>query len=236
MVSFVAQKTFNCRGPDKWHEAYDCRTGQNILFRVLPHLLPADNPQQAELASNVGVHGNCNCRECKVGGTDDDRETNEGYHAHFEVQSMTARTTEETIETIRQQIEAACLGQMDVVKELQTKTGVKDTIAIYWVETLVGMAKEKQKVISSDLKVQDRHLRGLKGTDREDMKDKIREEIKSLDPHRDTTVEILHTFLLGLIKYIFYETHKPWDKKKDHIFAARLHSSSTNGLSLLLQW
>ncbi|KAF7371507.1 hypothetical protein MVEN_00005500 [Mycena venus] len=47
---------------DKYHEAYDCQLEQEILFRVFAHALPADNPQQAESASNAGVHANLWCR------------------------------------------------------------------------------------------------------------------------------------------------------------------------------
>ncbi|KAJ6552710.1 hypothetical protein B0H10DRAFT_1659115, partial [Mycena sp. CBHHK59/15] len=35
-------------GSDKYHNVYDCKLEQDILFRVFAHVLPADNPQQAE--------------------------------------------------------------------------------------------------------------------------------------------------------------------------------------------
>jgi hypothetical protein len=37
---------------------------------------------------------------------------------------------------------------------------------------------------------------------------------------------------LGTDKYLWHETNKAWDKKKDELFAIRLQSSSTDGLSL----
>lgn len=55
---------------------------------------------------------------------------------------------------------------------------------------------------------------------------------QGLNPHRDTPCEILHTVELGNDKYIWHETNKVWDKKKDAQFAIRLQSSSTDGLSL----
>lgn len=53
-----------------------------------------------------------------------------------------------------------------------------------------------------------------------------------LDPHKDSPVEILHTFELGDDKYIWHETNKVWEKKKDEQFAIRLQALSTDGLSL----
>lgn len=56
--------------------------------------------------------------------------------------------------------------------------------------------------------------------------------LKGVDPHRDGTCEILHTYLLGNNKYVFYETNKGWDNKKLDLFATRLGSSSIDGLSI----
>lgn len=79
-----------CRRSDKWEVAYDCQLQQEILFRVLGHSLPADNPQQAQSASVVGSSGNMNCRYDEVGGTEAQCETDEGYHSHFQVQLLCA--------------------------------------------------------------------------------------------------------------------------------------------------
>lgn len=75
------------RDPTKYHEAYDCQLEQDILFRIFAHVLPADSPQQAESASNAGVHSNHWCRYDMAGGTAAERETDEGYHALFKVRT-----------------------------------------------------------------------------------------------------------------------------------------------------
>lgn len=71
--------------PGKYHQAYDCLLEQDILFRIDPHCLPADNPAQAESSSGSGAKSNYRCRYDKSGGTAAERETDEGYHAQFEV-------------------------------------------------------------------------------------------------------------------------------------------------------
>lgn len=53
--------------------------------------LPADNPQQSEQASHIGGNGNSKCRKCKVGGSHEDTESNEGYHAFYTVRNLSVR-------------------------------------------------------------------------------------------------------------------------------------------------
>jgi hypothetical protein len=58
---------------------------QEIIFQIHGHLLAADNPQQAEESSNAGANAHYWCRGDFTGGNDEHRESDEGYHALFEV-------------------------------------------------------------------------------------------------------------------------------------------------------
>lgn len=54
-----------------------------------------------------------------------------------------------------------------------------------------------------------------------------------LDVHQDTPVEILHTVLLGIVKYYWAQTFHIIDKaKKTSIFQARLGSFNIDGLNI----
>jgi hypothetical protein len=55
--------------------------------------------------------------------------------------------------------------------------------------------------------------------------------LEGLDPHADTPVEILHTWLLGNDKYIWHDTSKEWNKQQEELFATRLQASSLSGLT-----
>lgn len=68
-----------------WHTAYDCDIGEEVLFRILPHNFPADNPQQSETCSHIGLKGNFWCRRCYVGGTEVERASAEGYKKYYKV-------------------------------------------------------------------------------------------------------------------------------------------------------
>lgn len=50
-----------------------------ILFQVVPHILPGDNPQQSETASHISVKGNYNSWRDTVGGSEKDKEKTEVY-------------------------------------------------------------------------------------------------------------------------------------------------------------
>lgn len=54
-----------------------------------------------------------------------------------------------------------------------------------------------------------------------------------VDIHKDTPTEILHTLLLGVVKYLWSQTVSlVADQKAEAIFQARLHSLSSEGLNV----
>ncbi|KAH9920179.1 uncharacterized protein B0H18DRAFT_881265 [Fomitopsis serialis] len=260
-------------GPDHWIEAYDCAIKQDILFRVMPHIKPADNPQQSETCSHIGLKGNFFCRRCKVGGSAEEKESNEGYDALFTPGEP--RTPDETERVVKSQLFRACRGEREAVEELQTATGVKDRIAQFWIEVVLIRSQAERKQRISDKETRDSRLnaRSLKGDERKAMKEVIISEIQhetfqwlvqqpqhsydalpvdsplrkdvrrgdhynpllgvpGVDVHRDTSTEILHTYLVGEDKYVWHDTSHPWSKKEEQLFAQRLESSCIDGLSI----
>ncbi|KAJ7135192.1 hypothetical protein C8R43DRAFT_894348, partial [Mycena crocata] len=258
----------DCDG--QWSVAYDCELQREILFRLGIHLLPADNPQQAESTSTAGSSATLWCREDDSGGSATHRESDEGYHALYTPGQT--RTPEETITQIKEQIKAACLGNSSAVEALYQKTGVKDKIAVHWIGLLIEKARELQQERVFNRETRDPRLNDprIKGDERVDIKqgiiDAIQEELyawvllqpeegldgesrndpdlrpgvhfnvllrlRGLDPHRDSPCEILHTILLGEDKYAWHETTKVWTPGQGALFAARLQSSSLDGLNL----
>ncbi|KAJ7795971.1 hypothetical protein B0H14DRAFT_2391105 [Mycena olivaceomarginata] len=230
--------------PGAWHEAYDCELEQEILFEIIPHVLPADNPQQSETANHIGMGGNLGCRRDLTGGPKEHQESDHGYRALYA--PGVPRDKMGTVQIIRWQIWTACSGDKSAVETSYSQTGIKDKIAQHWIQTLLKCR---------------RSARLLKGDARKSVKQEILRMIQlelwdwvvsqpnesflllkvceyicspfsGLDPHQDTPVEILHTYLLGNDKYVWHDTTKDWDDKKEGIFAARLTSSSIQGLSI----
>ncbi|KXN84185.1 hypothetical protein AN958_12897 [Leucoagaricus sp. SymC.cos] len=257
---------------DEWHEAFDCQLHQEIIFQLYAHLFSGDNPMQAELADNTGQNSRWWCRSDESGGTKEERESDVGYHALYQI--PLARNPNKTVEIIIKQLQVAATGIQSAVDKLVTENGVKDRIASLWIPQLLERSnneqhtrieleatrdsrlsettnKKKQKQIKDTIKaeIQDDVLKWLftqpperyaqlpedsplRHTFRGGDHYNILFDVPGVDPHADTPCKILHTILLGIDKYIWMETSKKWNSKKDAEFEDRLSKVSIDGLTV----
>ncbi|KAK0421515.1 hypothetical protein EV421DRAFT_1894749 [Armillaria borealis] len=146
-----------------WHDAFDCHLEEDILFQVIPHFAPADNPQQSETASHIGVNGNFNCCRDLTGGSNEQKESNEVYEALYHPGDP--RTCEQTIQSIRWQVWLACSGNQEAVRNASSTSGVKDKISQHWIEILLAKAKAAQQDRVKNVETRDPRLNNpaLKG-------------------------------------------------------------------------
>ncbi|KAH6905394.1 hypothetical protein BKA70DRAFT_1387014 [Coprinopsis sp. MPI-PUGE-AT-0042] len=196
-----------------------------VILRV--PALPADNPQQAEEASHTG--GNCHrlCRKCKAGGPPAITESDEGYHTLFK--SGDLRSVSYVKDQLRKQLETAATGVGSHVTNLQTDTGVKDKITEHWIAILI----EKARAMREEKEMTPEEVKPLiiKWLD-EQPEDKMNPllSFEGLDPTQDTPVEVLHTILLGVVKYVWHMLHISWQEADRSTFALRLQSTDMLGI------
>ncbi|KAJ7169264.1 hypothetical protein C8R43DRAFT_1155871 [Mycena crocata] len=204
--------------------------GKTTCLCVYCNSGPSDNPMQSEICGHIGAKGNRFCRKCEAGGTQKVKATNDGYHALFE--PGIPRTKEKTLDELENQILLACSGVAQTVTDEQKRTGVKDMYTQYWIDQLISRFKDMKKndPTRSNADIRDELVQWTR-----ENQEKIYSGFlttKGFDPTRDTPVEILHTILLGIVKYIWHISHTPWSAKKKETYALRLQSTTTDGLSI----
>ncbi len=118
------------------------------------------------------------------------------------------------------------------VKEKQTATGVKDKVAQVWIDKLLAKFKEEKKA-NPGLTLKEVTAKVKTWFDQQpgDKHNPLL-DINGLDPTQDTPVEILHTILLGIIKYVWYMLHTSMSDSQRDEFVLRLQSTDTTGLTV----
>ncbi|EJD51246.1 hypothetical protein AURDEDRAFT_57358 [Auricularia subglabra TFB-10046 SS5] len=200
-------------------------------IRLVPISCLADNPQQSAESSHIGPGGNLLCRCCKVGGTATETATNEGYASLFT--EGEPRTGKETLACVKEQLDLAKTGIESDVKAHQTRTGVKDRIAQHWIDRLIARARELKNgpQARTEEEIVDELTAWLKTQTGEHEAYNVLLTFAGLDPNEDTPVEILHTVLLGIVKYAWYGFHSGWKPGASETFVARLQATDMTGLT-----
>ncbi|KAF8918454.1 hypothetical protein CPB85DRAFT_1468926 [Mucidula mucida] len=206
-------------------------SGQTTRFSLQNMVEPSDNPMQSEIAASIGAKGNFPCRKCEVGGTQAEKQEDEGYHALFE--SGTPRSKDEIICELKKQLHLACSSVAQHVKDSQSATGIKDAYAQHWIQDLISRfhaTKSDPKNTKTPEEIKADLIQWVM-----DNRDKIYSGFLTtdgFDPTKDTPVKILHTILLGIIKYIWHNTHTSFSATQKLTYSHRLQATETDGLSI----
>ncbi|KAF8144720.1 hypothetical protein K438DRAFT_1910920 [Mycena galopus ATCC 62051] len=210
------------RAPDKTSSTgFSC-------YRVIVNTDPSDNPMQAKICSCMGAAANHACRKCATGGQQEERSTNEGYHAMFAPGD--ARSKDTILASVREQVDLACEGNEAELKKNYTASGIKDKYTEYWINDILSQFKVEVAKGESKEKVTEALKKWV-----EDNQDSIYSPFlttDSFDPPRDTPIELLHTILLGVLKYLWHTTHTSWKPHQKKLFELRLQATNTSGLSI----
>ncbi|KAH8980192.1 hypothetical protein EDB92DRAFT_1772723, partial [Lactarius akahatsu] len=215
---------------------FDCKTKKEVL--IIPYLIftASDNPMHTEQTSQCGLNSNFFCRTCNVGGTKAYKKSDKGFGEIFEVGNI--RDPAETKRVIEQQLELCVLpGGSDKVDTAAQSSGIKDAAVAPIIKYITAKGKALRNFSTPNTK-----------TSLNEIQVQLREERDSLlrkgginpligmpgfNMHLDTPTEILHTVLLGVVKYYWAQTI--WQLKNRSknmaLFQTRLASVDWNGLN-----
>ncbi|KAJ7450480.1 hypothetical protein B0H11DRAFT_2161827 [Mycena galericulata] len=203
---------------------------EEAAVRLFINTGPSDNPMGSEMTGHIGAKGNYFCRKCKVGGCGEHKRTDTGFHSMFE--AGIPRTAAETLEELHKQVELACLGVKAAVEARQTDTGVKDAYTNHWIDDLLRRSRELKKgdpdLDSAEIVTQ--LMDWVKANESTIYNPFL--SMPGFDAAKDTPIEILHTILLGIVKYAWHTTHTSWNAARKNTYTERLQATNTVGLSI----
>ncbi|KAG1762177.1 hypothetical protein EDD22DRAFT_979895 [Suillus occidentalis] len=206
---------------------WDCKDQEEVMLIPYRLFIAGDNPMQAEECSHTGLNCNYFCRTCDVGGTKEYKSSNEGYNSIFTLGNL--RTPEKTAKSA-----------MTKVQNAMSSTGIRDSASVSILESLVELGKKLHKrkpgsqatseseVIAALEKEFEEQLQGAT------LDDTINPLLgmNGISMHLDTPAEILHTILLGVVKYFWGQTVFLLEKAKVlHMFQSRLESVDSDGMN-----
>ncbi|KAL1713292.1 hypothetical protein EV715DRAFT_267348 [Schizophyllum commune] len=223
-------------------EAYDYVHREVVL--LAPWILNklGDNPMQSELSSHIGTRGKCHCRICNLH-RDCPAGRSEQQRIYDSLSLGSPRNRDDTREILKRQLDCFLRGAPTSAGSIATATGVKDQYFDHF-STKLGQAcsEEKDKAHrlrqAGDEEDADKvtaNLAALMRELRDDMPADLFNpglRIPGLDPNADTPVEVLHTVLLGFVKYFWRDAISLLDDGKKKRLIARLDSLDVFELGL----
>ncbi|KAG1889162.1 hypothetical protein F4604DRAFT_1915008 [Suillus subluteus] len=218
---------------------YDCKYRDKVMLIPYGLFEAGNNPMQVEECSHGGLHCNYFCRTCKVGGMMSMKQSDEGYLKLFEIGEL--HRPEETIQQILEQIELSKLsGGTTKVQNAVLSTGTHDTTSASIVNRLLELGKYLRKQEPGKPAINEREVQQRLEREFEEMLGGLSVEdhinpllsMTGLNIHQDMPTEILHTILLGVMKYFWSQTI--WILNKAHlvkIFQTRLDNINKDSLN-----
>ncbi|THU81725.1 hypothetical protein K435DRAFT_823377 [Dendrothele bispora CBS 962.96] len=178
----------------------------------------------------IRTHADASDNLAQTGGTEASKCTDEGFHSMCNAGNPRDKTT--ILIELEEQVKLACYGVAKPVQTRQTNSGTKDAFTQYWIEDLLKCSKEEKR---SNPRPKAGEIQKKLLTWVSENQDKIYSSFlktKGFDPAKDTPVEILHTILLGVVKYIWTYSHTNWKDTEKTLYAHRLQATDANGLSI----
>ena len=214
-------------------EVYDAIMNRFVRLRLVLWSLAADNPMASEICGHIGSRGNRFCRKCLVGGSKEEKRSDDIYHTLFEAGH--SRSNRVVKCAIGHQIAVYAVKGSRAMEEEHRVSGVKWSIPQH---VLDHFHDEASRLQIDNIGEVARHVHDslVQRPDLAESAFPASAQDACFDGSRDSPVEILHTILLGIVKYIWSETHKSFasraNQNKKDTFFRRLEQANLKGTNL----
>ncbi|KAE8182752.1 hypothetical protein CF328_g8409, partial [Tilletia controversa] len=218
---------------------WDCELQSEVDVLVRPVCLVADNPMHAILSSNIGMLGAKPCRVCTWGGTKVWKQGEDRIRMAMEPGKQ--RSSEDAIDTLSQQLQYARDDNTKQYYDSRTDTGYSDgfthSVALTLLEdndVLRGKdpahPDTPRPALSEAEVVNAMNASHLAYNGAEFHNPLLRLKAIGWDVTQSTLVEVLHTFLLGPVKYLLRATKRNMTPRQLDLLQIQLEALNTDGL------
>ncbi|KAE8241186.1 hypothetical protein A4X13_0g7528, partial [Tilletia indica] len=212
---------------------WDVEKQEPVLVYAHLAAMICDNPMAAELASNVGLKGNFSCRSCEFGGSQQYRESVDGLAAC--THPNTPRTTDSVKGSLQTQMDLAISGLKGAWTKEATRTGTKDKLTSSTCEQLVQefiARKDEGSALDENIRAEVKVLKDEMEAEGKHWNQFFRlQDLTGFDVTRHLPCEILHTVLLGTVKYLTHATMTALSEQKKDDLATWLSEADMSNIS-----
>ncbi|KAG8215183.1 hypothetical protein J3R82DRAFT_8705 [Butyriboletus roseoflavus] len=156
--------------------AFDVKYEEEVMLIPYNLIITGNNPMQAKECSHDGLKCNYLCHTCKVGGTNAEKKSNKGYK---KVKNALSRSSIKDSVTVTIVNWLLALGKMLCKKPIGGPRLSEAVVTVHLYSELNLLFRGKSL---------DNHINPLL-------------LMPGINIHKDTPTEILHTILLGIVKY-----------------------------------
>ncbi|KAA1124755.1 hypothetical protein PGTUg99_033835 [Puccinia graminis f. sp. tritici] len=221
------------------YPAFDCTLQEEVLVVSNIMCFLGDSPMHAEITSTPNPGNSLHlCRACALSAASVKEKATLDYVRFFFMIGPTGSWVKHP-PRLWEQIKTRCYEVWTMAKKPRTKTAVGNSLSTHGVKDMINRAVIDQRYEALELgpdatATQKRFLEEIKELDQSNPERLLNPyfEAPGFDGCRDTPVEILHVFLLGVVKYMVRDFMRRLSAKDKLHVKARYQSFNIDGLNI----
>ena len=156
-------------------------------------------------------------------------------------QPGTRRSSKEIATGLEKELRLACFGVKASVTKEQAATGIKDAHTVLDRSAPVASTRAQESpresgpyrtlaLGSEKIPIIRNEIFNINGIGLRPAPKRSLTRPSGFDPTQDSPIEILHTILLGVVKYVWYLSYTKWTDEQKRVYTVRLRATNIDGL------